>query len=134
MRYMVQQRPPCDEAPEPHMVWGYYKPEARFNRDQMGLNFDFTGSGRTWASAEERSCKHVPVRTGPAGWAKRYVTVDLTLSGDLSQPQPPVVLLFRGKGNVSEVERMSYHPDVKVIWTPKAYLQLGRVESGVCFL
>lgn len=125
LRFSVQQRPPCQEAPPPHLVWGYYDPRRRYNRDQIGLEFDFTGRGSTWASPEERRLGHVAVRTGPAAWAKRFVTIDLTLSADLSQEQPPAIVLFRGQGRVSDVERNSYHPDVRIIWTPKAYLRLG---------
>ena len=123
LRYVIQCPPPqADAALEPHMDWGYYKPDVRFNRDQVGLQFDFNGYSKTWASPEERSTNCIAVATGPEAWSKRYCTWDMTYSADLTGPQMPAILYLRGKGRVSEVERMSYHPDVQIIWTPKGYL------------
>ncbi|CAF1640420.1 unnamed protein product, partial [Didymodactylos carnosus] len=50
---------------------------------------------------------------------KRFCTVILTVFGDNSNRVGPV-LLFKGKGQVSDREKEQYSKDVKVFFTPKA--------------
>ena len=134
LRYVLQQQPPTTEGASDSEAaafdpsWGFYDARRRFNRDQIGLQFDFSGEPRTWCAPEERTgC--VAVTTGPPKWSKRYCTWDMTYSADLTGPQPPAVLYFPGKGRVSDVEKLSYHPDTRIIWTPKGYLNSEANEA-----
>jgi hypothetical protein len=51
---------------------------------------------------------------------KRFCTVILTVFGEDNTRVGPVVL-FKGKGQVSEKEKIQYASDVKVFFTPKAF-------------
>ncbi|CAE7947454.1 unnamed protein product [Symbiodinium sp. KB8] len=108
LRFMLQQRPDVtDEVAA-----------------SEGVAYD---SG--WGHFERGGC--VAVTTGPPKWSKRYCTWDMAYSADLTGPQPPAVLYFPGKGRVSQLEKLSYHPDTKVVWTPKGYLN-GEANKAWC--
>ena len=51
---------------------------------------------------------------------KRFCTVILTVFGEDNTRVGPVVL-FKGKGQVSDKEKVQYASDVKVFFTPKAF-------------
>jgi hypothetical protein len=51
---------------------------------------------------------------------KRFCTVILTVFAEDNNRVGPVVL-FKGKGQVSDHEKMQYAPNVKVYFTPKAF-------------
>jgi len=55
----------------------------------------------------------------------------LCLSADLSGPQPPPVIIFKGAGHISEVEKLSYNPGVHVMFQKKAWLDRVVCSSWV---
>ena len=64
----------------------------------------------------------VKVKTPGAHLAKRQATLQVAITGDPDMPQPPLTIIFRGKGNVKETEKMAYYPRIKVLWRSKAWM------------
>jgi hypothetical protein len=63
--------------------YGSFDPAWRFTRDQVPLPFDLTG-GKAWF----HDLKTSQVVGSGAGHDKRQATLDIMLSGDLSEDQP----------------------------------------------
>jgi hypothetical protein len=89
------------------------------NIDQTPLAFDFMGS-KTY---ESKGAKTVFQKESRSGWDKRQCTLQVAAYGDGIQRCRPL-LIFHGaeKGDsrrTAEVRR--YHPDVEVLWNPKAW-------------
>jgi hypothetical protein len=64
----------------------------------------------------------VKVKTPGAHLAKRQATLQVAITGNPDMPQPPLTLIFRGKGNVKETEKMAYDSRIKVLWQSKAWM------------
>ena len=107
-----------------HPTEGRFPLWRRLNYDQVPLQFVFTSKSKVWAHSSER--KHhkgqVKVKTPGAHLAKRQATLQVAITGDPDMPQPPLTVIFRGQGNVSETEKMQYDPRVKVLWQSKAWM------------
>ena len=64
--------------------YGSFTPAWRFTRDQIPLPFDLCGGKAWYHDSKTSQC----ISAGP-GLDKRQATLDLMLSGDLSEEQPP---------------------------------------------
>ena len=96
---------------------GRFRPEQRYNADQIPLPF-CVDLKKTF---EEKGAKRVWVRQPGEGLDKRMCTVFLTIRGDGMQPVP--LLVFRGKGKrISKDELAAYPPGVVIVWQPKAWV------------
>jgi hypothetical protein len=104
------------------MKWGFYSPKVRFSGDQVAVEFDHSGKAPTWAHPAERSTGFIPVRGGVSGWEKRMATWHMVYSAEGGGPQPEAVVIFRGKGQISKMEKESYPEDVRVMWSEKGWM------------
>ena len=97
--------------------------EGRLNYDQHPISFVLLGTGRIWASKQERKNGMVKKKTPHAGLCKRQATIQLVCTdGSFVDDPPPITVCFRGTGRrISQDERDAYHPGVKVIWQRKAW-------------
>lgn len=132
LRWRLRQAPAGVENPkEGSLAFGYFPLRCRFNVDQVGLEFDVSTKTGTWSSHEERAGGNIHIRRGQPGWEKRAATLQLCLSADLNGPQPPPVIIFKGAGHISEVEKLSYNPGVHVMFQKKAWLDREVCSSWV---
>ena len=124
LRWRLMRRPEFaeDEEQQPHMKWGFYHPRTRFSGDQVALEFDHSGKAPTWAHPTERSTGFIPVRGGVSGWEKRMGTWHMVYSADSEGPQPEAVVILKGKGQISQMEKESYPKDVRVLWSDKGWM------------
>ncbi|KAK5651129.1 hypothetical protein OQA88_13246 [Cercophora sp. LCS_1] len=72
------------------------------------------------ASYELEGAKSVIAHTIRGGWSKRQATLIPYIFANGEQYLNPL-LIFRGKGNVSAVERKAYHKDVRVEFNETVY-------------
>ena len=76
---------------------GSFAVKGRFNMDQVGVNFDFFSSGRTWSEPVEAATGFIRVQgSGPQG-AYRFGTLHICLGCDLSVPQPRLFIVLKWK-------------------------------------
>ena len=68
--------------------------------------------------ADYKDSKHVVI-PGAAPSEKRFGTLQVCVCPIGSQP--PLSLIFRGKGTVSTAETAAYDSRIKVFWQPKAW-------------
>jgi hypothetical protein len=122
LRFVLQQPPAGDVESAGSLVYGHFAYDRRFNMDQVALEFDTSAKGATWASADERASGMIHIRGGQSGWEKRQATWHVCMSADPDGPHPLTTIIFRGLGHVTEVEKISYDPDVHVLWQRKAWL------------
>ena len=59
--------------------FGYYTPERRFSVDQVALEFDVSGRGKTWASASEAVTGQIRIHGAAPGADKRFATINVLL-------------------------------------------------------
>ena len=57
---------------------------------------------------------------GSGSYTKRFATVVMLLRGDGLLCR--LAVIFRGLGKVNQAEKSSYHPDITVLWQPKAWM------------
>ena len=98
-------------APAPRSVplaaWGRYPPHMRYNCDQVPFNLDNWGR-KTYIRARQ---------LGMLG------TLQVCLHAGKCSSQPPLTMIFRGAGPERFVREFPrYHPDVRVIWQRKAWM------------
>ena len=100
--------------------WGYYKPEERFNVDQTPMPFAIDVK-RTYEIIDPATKKYHKtwIKTPGSGLEKRQCTVQVCTRA--AGKQPPVAIIFRGKGNVRPDEKAAYHPRVHVYWQDNAW-------------
>ena len=119
-----------------HSTEGRFPLHRRLNYDQVPLQFVFTSESKVWAHSTERK-KHVgqvKVKTPGAHLAKRQATLQVAITGDPDMPQPPLTVIFRGKGKVNEEETLQYDDRIRVLWQDKAWMDRAtnvRWVSGV---
>jgi hypothetical protein len=123
-------------APAIRTKYGRYPPWCRLNVDQVPLPF-VNDMDTTY---EERGAKRVTInQLGPA-LSKRQATGQICFRPAVPPPtgcttsqarelydeylkaQPAPCILFRGKGNISEVERAAYPAGLVVLWQDKAWV------------
>jgi hypothetical protein len=123
-------------APSIRTKYGRYPPWCRLNVDQVPLPF-VNDMDTTY---EERGAKRVTInQLGPA-LSKRQATGQICfrpavpprtgcttsqareLYDEYLKAQPAPCILFRGKGNISEVERAAYPAGLVVLWQDKAWV------------
>ena len=103
--------------PVPWHAWGRYPPHMRYNCDQVPFNLDNSGR-KTYIKAQS----DVAVISGQPGSEKRFGTLQVCLHAGKSS-QPPLTIIFRGGGPKRfEREFPRYHPGVRVLWQPKAWM------------
>ena len=101
----------------PWAAWGRYPPHMRYNCDQVPFNLDNSGR-KTYIKAQS----DVAVISGQPGSEKRFGTLQVCLHAGKSS-QPPLTIIFRGGGPKRfEREFPRYHPGVRVLWQPKAWM------------
>lgn len=72
------------------------------------------------------------VRTPGGHLKKRQITLQMGLTGDPDQPQPPLAIIFRGQGQrISPSERDQYDPRVKILWQAKAWMDRATQKKFV---
>lgn len=104
-------------------VWGRWLPRNRLAVDQVPCNLR-AGGDRTY---EDKGAKRVWLAGSPADDGKRFCTlyVIARAKGDPSKPrrgQPKLGIIFRGGGiRISDAERASWHPEVRVRFQKKAW-------------
>lgn len=74
LKHTLQKTPAGDCKEAGTLTHGHFAPKARFNVDQLSLEFDQTCRSGTWASAEERASGVIHIRRGRSGWEKRMAT------------------------------------------------------------
>ena len=96
------------------------------------------GGGALWGARPLARCSPEDVASGchkvagaGAGRDKRECTLQLCFSADLTQPQPRLSIIFRGKGQISAVERSRYPDDVAVLFQPKAWMDRATVRKWI---
>ena len=123
-------------APSIRTKYGRYPPWCRLNVDQVPLPF-VNDMDTTY---EERGAKRVTInQLGPA-LSKRQATGQICFRPSVPPPvgcttsqarklydnylmaQPAPCILFRGKGNISELERSAYPTGLVVLWQDKAWV------------
>jgi len=101
----------------PWAAWGRCPPHMRYNCDQVPFNLDNSGR-KTYIKAQS----DVAVISGQPGSEKRFGTLQVCLHAGKSS-QPPLTIIFRGGGPKRfEREFPRYHPGVRVLWQPKAWM------------
>mmetsp|Transcript_35205 Transcript_35205/g.86357 ORF Transcript_35205/g.86357 Transcript_35205/m.86357 type:complete len:924 (-) Transcript_35205:243-3014(-) len=108
--------------------FGRFLPENRYNLDQVPL--PFTGADAN-ATYEICGAKMVWIRHPGQAMDKRTASIQICIRAetppDMRPPgyvrptQPNICLIFRGQGNAEAAESAAYHPDVDVLWQPKAW-------------
>ena len=123
--------------------WGRWKPERRFNVDQVPCpciidqdrTYDEKGSSSVWVSQPGN------------GLDKRQFTLQLCICPKDSQPVPPAII-FRGKGKrVKDSELQAYDSRVHIYWQENSWLDsrvalewventpaIDKTEDNVLFL
>jgi len=129
LRFVLQQPPDGDVESVGSLVYGHFAYDRRFNMDSVSLPFDVSAQGSTWASADERASGIIHIRGGRSGWEKRQATWHVCMSADPDGPHPSTAIIFRGVGHVTEVEKLSYDPDVHVLWQRKAWLDRNSLDT-----
>ncbi|CAB1104834.1 unnamed protein product [Ectocarpus sp. CCAP 1310/34] len=95
---------------------GRFSLNARFNVDQVGLAF-VNGLDSTW---DETGALRVQIGQPFPGLEKRQCTVNCFIgAGDKLMR---TVVIFRGKGKVSAVEKAAYDPGVDVLFQENAWM------------
>jgi len=96
--------------------YGLYKPEDRYNVDQVPLPFVFDGD----ETIEEVGTRTVIVKgcSGVDG-EKRQATLQMCIRARGKQPRPAII--FRGQGRFLKAERKLYAERVDVYAQPKAW-------------
>jgi hypothetical protein len=104
--------------------WGRFKPDCRFNVDQVPLPFAIdrkTTYHEAPADPVERRGQRVWVNQPSGGLEKRQCTLQVCFSpvGDNIR----IAIIFRGTGKrISAQEKASYHPAVDVYWQECAWV------------
>eukprot|EP00438_Fugacium_kawagutii_P018304 Skav212453 [mRNA] locus=scaffold385:65001:65834:+ [translate_table: standard] len=76
----------------------------------------------TYAGIKERKDKHIQVKNLGSKDGRRVASIHLTLCGDSDQQMLRPLIVFKGKGRVFDRECEHYHPEVKVMFQPNAWL------------
>ena len=97
--------------------WGRWPPNRRYNVDQVPCPF-VINQDQTY---EERGSTSVWISQPGSGLDKRQCTLQLCIQPQEPQKIPPAVI-FRGKGNVSPIEKAAYHKNVHVYWQNNAWM------------
>ena len=53
---------------------------------------------------------------------KRWATIQRICSADMKEAQPRIACIFKGKGKISEAERLSSADDADTHWTPSGWI------------
>lgn len=94
---------------------GSYPLTKRLNVDQVPFNL-LSRESRTYVPYTE--CAHVVI-PGATPTEKRFGT--LQVCSAVVDPQPPLSIIFRGKGNIEPSEKNQYDERVNIFWQPKAW-------------
>ena len=112
---------------EKNPKWGRFPPHTRCNCDQVPLPFVVDMKG----TYETKGATTVWVNQNAPGSDKRFCTLHVIFraTGGETLPQPSPVIVFRGQGKkITQVEKNSWDPRVKVMWQEKAWVD--RVVSN----
>ena len=95
--------------------FGRYQLDERFNVDQVPFNLE---NGARKLFMESRG--GIAQISGQAAGEKRFGTLQVCIHGGTSE-QPPLTMIFRGKGCVPGAGKGSYHPKVRVLFQDCAW-------------
>lgn len=104
-KYSAMLRRPSKRLPEKplHAAWGRFLPRQRYNMDQIPVAF----SSAKKTTYEQVGAQNVQICQGGEGDSKRSATWHLCFHPDPTQPQPKLLIIFRGQGaRVSTPEKM----------------------------
>ena len=125
VKYMSSVAPTLVNCPDHrpfHAQFGAFQPDSRYSLDQVGIEFDYSAKRGTLAHTDERRSGCIWARCGKSGWEKRWATIQMICSADLKEAQPRIACIFKGKGKISEAERLSFADDVDIYWTPSGWI------------
>ena len=123
MRERIKELPLAGAVNEFHNHFGYFELRDRFNADQVPCQFDFQSSGKSWASPEDLETKSFKIKGAGQNLERRQFTLQICVSADPDQVQPPPCIIFRGTGNRIPVsERAQYADGVHVLWQHVAWM------------
>jgi hypothetical protein len=98
--------------------FGKYPPHCRLNVDQGPFQLD---NQARKGFVPHKGADHVQI-SGPTGGNKRFGTIQVCLHGGTRKfKQPKMCMFFKGAGNAMAAEEHAYHPNVEVIFQPKAW-------------
>ena len=97
--------------------------------DQVPLAFDLQQKGKSWFGPQEKRERR---NAGAgSGMDKRFCTIHVAVSCDLSVVQPFPLILFRGAGKITQEEREAWAPGVHVLFQKATFT---RREESLVFL
>ena len=101
--------------------WGRYRPAQRFNVDQVPLPFaiDTKTTYEEPVAKEKRKDHKVWVAQPGSGLEKRQCSLQVCFSPVKDRCR--IAIIFRGKGKISEDERLAYHKGVDVYFQKCAW-------------
>jgi hypothetical protein len=146
-RYRLMLSTPLSLSMPMDSIWGRFRPELRFNCDQVPASWSEEGCGGV---ADRCSCElflplclQVPLafvndmkrtyddlgakevwigQAGEGAWEKRMCTLNLCFHPDPAAKQPRAAIIFRGQGlRISDSERAAWHKDIDVSFNEKAW-------------
>lgn len=131
LRRRLKVKPSLGSAPmDP--VWGRWLPKNRLSCDQVPCNL----REGVRATYEERGAGRIWIAGNKADDGKRFCTLQIIAraeNGPADVPrrgQPPIGIIFKGTGaRVSDEEKRSWHPDVRVRFQKKAWADAEYCEA-----
>ena len=97
--------------------WGRWVPTRRYNMDQVPCPFVIDQQ----STYDKKGTNSVWISQPGSGLDKRQCTLQLCISPEDEQHVPPAII-FRGKGNVSRIEKDAYDKRVHVYWQKNAWM------------
>ena len=107
----------CNDESDWSPDYGYYRLEDRYSMDQTRLTLADPAAG-TWRFSSGDSSRVAQRKCADKGWC----TLHLCKSGDITKPQPRDMVIFKGQGHVSEVEKLSYDDRIFIAWSKSSYI------------
>ena len=107
----------CNDESDWSPDYGYYRLEDRYSMDQTRLTLADPAAG-TWRFGSGDSARVAQRKCADKG----RCTLHLCKSGDITKPQPRDMVIFKGQGHVSEVEKLSYDDRIFVAWSQSSYI------------
>ena len=111
----------CKSFPNYNEKWGRFKPNRRFNVDQVPMPFEIEvrTTYKADVSRENKRDHRVWVENPGPGLEKRQCTLQICIS---PESKVRIAIIFRGSGKrISNDEKKAYHPTVDVYWLETAW-------------
>jgi hypothetical protein len=97
---------------------GWYHEDDRYNTDETPLPFcKQRRITSTWCAPDD---VHPTVQAASSGLQKGQATIKITI-GKEANSSPPPLLIFRGKGQISNAEKAAYPTNVFITYQAKAW-------------